>query len=104
MERPKTTLHVSLLAKEFHARIRKTLTPSELQHVDKVNDAQQSSSTCATHDYIDANEEMMIAFINVMDRNTIDLVDKDVLLWNMAWELAQYNGFTKDWDDRPRAG
>ena len=104
MERPQTTLTISLLAKNFHTRIREVLTPAELQHVDKANDAMCSPSTCATHDYVDANEEMLCSFYDIMDREMDFFNEDDLMLWNMAWILAICNGFTKDWDDRPRAG
>jgi len=104
MENPQTTLTLVLLAKEFHRIVRKELVPSELQFVDKVNEAVLDASTCATHDYTDANMLMSEAFTNVVNRDVNYESDDDVLLWNMAWGLAQCNGFTKDWDDRPRPG
>lgn len=108
MERPKTTLHVSVLAKEFHRLVREALGRDELASIDERNNTVgYAEACCATHEFVDTNMVMDEAFTNVMGRSLIGehgVDDDDLLLWNTAWGLAKCNGFSVDWDDRPRAG
>lgn len=104
MDRPQTTLHVSLIAKEFHRLIREELPQKHvLAQIDGLNE-DHGDDTCATHDFCDANMPMATAFEEVMDRELDCASEDDTTLWNMAWGLAKCNGFSKYWDDRPRAG
>lgn len=104
MERPQTTLTASLLAKDFHRRIREALAPDELVLVDATNEEVNDENQCATHDHTDANVIMEDAFFSVTRRAADWRNEYDVVLWNLAWGLAVCNGFSKDWDDRPRPG
>lgn len=103
MERPQTTLHVSLLAKAFHLRVSEILDADELASIDQVNRV-FDEKFCATNDHLDANEVMAEAWEDAIDHPLDFESEDDMRLWDMAWGLAICNGFSKDWDDRPRPG
>lgn len=63
--------------------------------------AQGNDSTCATHNFCDANMVMDEAFHNVLGRGmylidedaTEAQKDSDTELWNSAWTMAKHAGF-----------
>lgn len=98
---------VTKLAREFAAIIRYWLTPTELAKVNADNRAAgYSSSTCATHDYCDANQAM----IDAMEKLGIEWIfapedddpefdaklaakDEQGQLMDAAWDMAKKNDF-----------
>ena len=44
--------------------------------------------SCASHDHIDANEIMEIAFERIVGRPTDAASDADAALWSAAWRAA----------------
>ena len=51
------------------------------------------STTCASHDFCDANEVMAKAFKTVMGREINLQSDYDKWIWGMAWTLAKNSAF-----------
>lgn len=89
------------LADEFTKVIREWLTPAELVEVDARNagrrDAAGNVRSCATHDFIDANEAMDTAYRAYWNRDDleVDFANEDVLEEvNAAWILASTRGFS----------
>lgn len=91
------------LAREFHARVRKALTPDRLKRVDAQNRSPDfPDGCCATHDFTDANVLMDEAFIKVFERapeldEDAEGGRADVALWEAAWDKARAVGFAKEW-------
>ncbi len=87
-------IHVEL-ARRFHAIVRRDLA-EHLEAIDEENRT-AAESTCATHDYLDANmlmdEAFTAAFGHDMDADNED----DAATWNAAWDLAVEHGFSKEW-------
>ncbi len=83
---------VTALARAFARGLRRDLTPALLAEIDAAN-AAASDDTCASHDYVDANEVMDGAFAAVMGRAFNGDRDDDCALWNAAWAEAKATGF-----------
>ena len=58
--------------------------------------------TCATHDYIDANEVMAEAFKAVVGHEPEVTNQEDCYLFNTAWRRAKEGGFMHDWVESGR--
>ena len=99
------------LAKTFHASIRSSLTGAQLEEADRKNDATRRAgeTSCRTHDYMDANVNMIEAFTDVFERAPFeddegnDLSeddprhDTDTEMLNAAWTIASEAGFNRSW-------
>lgn len=84
------------LAKEFARLIRRDLTAKELSKVNRIN--AKEKDYCASHKFIDSNMTMDEAFQNILKRSPDiggDTEDsqKDIDLWNAAWQLAVDSSF-----------
>lgn len=89
------------IADQFKTTIREWLTSDQLIEVDRRNNA-RADSTCATHDFCDANMAMLAA-IQVLTKESEDeacdrllsLTNDDPLLdtVNDGWTLAKVEGF-----------
>lgn len=51
------------------------------------------SNACPSHDHCDANEVMDKAFVAIVGREMDCESDKDIALWNAAWNLARANQY-----------
>jgi hypothetical protein len=78
---------IQALARAFSARLRKELTPEQMDEVVARNDAEPNPNVCHSHDFCDANETMREA---MRDAN-VDPTDDD--LWDKAWNEAKLYGF-----------
>lgn len=80
---------VEALAKEFQAILEGWLSPEERSEVARRNrEALAGSDCCATHDYCDANEAMMLAFQNLQEEFESD---EGCAYWNEAWAKFKDN-------------
>lgn len=85
------------LAREFSARVRDELA-NELPEIlarNRALRAEGGRSSCATHDFCDANMLMADAFLAVTGREPDCESDADAALWSDAWDLAaryEFNG------------
>jgi hypothetical protein len=86
---------IQCLAGAFADVVHEWTTPEELAEIKRRNATEQYGSTsCATHDFFDANMAMDQAFRSTMGR-TIDLdSDEDIDLWNAAWDMAKKGWLT----------
>lgn len=82
------------LANEFSKLLSYELSDIELCEVIAKNDTPEyGEGICASHDYLDANEIMSLAFLNVAGKE-IDLQNQsDIDLWSESWDLAKQNKF-----------
>lgn len=81
------------LAGTFAAVLREWLTPEQLAEIDRINAESTSKGdtlVCATHDYCDANEAMLLALERHGVEYSADLHDTI----NLAWEIAKARGFS----------
>lgn len=91
------TTEVTRLADEFAKLLRRDLRPHEWAEMCAKNAAAPDAGWCASHDYLDANETMMEAFLAVTGREIHqDKEDGEVYqdpadleLWNAAWADAR---------------
>lgn len=91
-----TEANIRLVADTFKKCVQERLSPVDLVEIDAIN-RHHNDSSCATHDYFDANCAMIDAFerLNMdiglgreegMPQETADLI-------NAAWDLAKHEGF-----------
>ena len=83
-----------LLADEFSQRVRDHLSPEQMQQV-LTRNLSGNPSVCATHDFVDANELMAQAFVQVMGREPEASSSLDAELWNCAWSIAKNANFAR---------
>lgn len=75
------------LASTFARLLAEALGTKTMREVVRRN-AARNDTTCASHDFCDANEVMAEAFSKTVGRE-IDLEsDADTSLWNAAWDIA----------------
>lgn len=86
------TLVPIYLANAFSRNIRATLSPSQLRLTIKRNRFNKDSS-CATHDFCDANEMMAQAFNQIVGREISVQDGQDMCCVNTAWDIAKTNEF-----------
>lgn len=87
-----TASRAELLAHAFTVRLRDNLTAEEMEEVRVRNrDLYDGTDVCATHDFLDANEVMAVAFKDVVGRDSED--GEDAQLWNTAWDIAKSREF-----------
>lgn len=85
---------ISVLAHAFSKVLKEWLTAEEMETVIKRNNSHHySDMVCASHDFCDANMAMNKAFNRVLRRNALVHSDKDITLWNSAWNVAKENNF-----------
>jgi hypothetical protein len=70
------------IASEFRERLRAALPPAALTEIDCRNAG--ADATCASHDFLDANEIMDAAFADVVRRALNSDSGADAKLWNDA--------------------
>ena len=83
------------IAIAFSREIRDCTTESQLAEINRRNASEEWG--CATHDFMDANEQMHAAFIRATGRDPLGehgMTDSDIRLWNEAWEIARAARFT----------
>lgn len=80
------------LAEVFALTLYHDLSQAELATVIETN-LTNEASICATHDFLDANMNMHLAFRIIMGRRTT-MSDKDNSLWSDAWGIAKLNHFS----------
>lgn len=91
---------VAFLAGQFADVIHDWTTPEQFEEIKKRN-RERRDLTCATHDFVDANEAMAQAFKQAFGRDpwmAIDLeagqcteveLQADADMWNAAWNQAK---------------
>ena len=85
------------LAKRFAEKVQATYTNEEMVEVIKLNAEETNPDVCHTHDFYDANELMLIAYLEVhclpldsdIDFSSVELADE----WNLAWNIAKAANF-----------
>ena len=81
------------LAVEFIRVVRSQLTPEEINDVVRKNRTEEYIGCCATHDYVDANELMNTAYVNLTG-NDIDTGNSmNLIFTGRAWDMAKAAGF-----------
>jgi len=84
---------VDRLANNFIEVIREWLTPEQCREVDQRNRAEVDANICHTHDFMDANQAMEQAYVNMWGEEP-DLSAEGVMDdWGDAWMLAKARGF-----------
>ncbi|WP_339803423.1 hypothetical protein [uncultured Marinobacter sp.] len=94
------------IANEFSRILRSWLTPDVMENVIDLNQSEDDSHVCHSHDFCDANEAMSAAFERAVGRPSwlpsqvdeglctdVD-VTTDMDLWNSAWDIAKDTAFT----------
>ena len=86
-----------VLALTFSHVLKNWLQPAELIKIIELNDG-ETSNACYTHDFCDANQAMIDAFMKVFNRTPkmqfeydVDIYDVDII--NAAWEMAKKERF-----------
>lgn len=99
---------IAALGERFIAELKRALTSREFKEVVRRNATPEyeNSSSCASHDFCDANMVMEAAFIAVMGREpsfglgtfseSSAEEEADAALWNEAWEWATEHGLRKN--------
>lgn len=94
---------IVLLAQEFSHELQGELSHNIFKVIDR-NRHEPHSTSCHSHDFLDANEVMAKAFKSVMGRE-IDLQsDFDKWIWGLAWGHAKVNAFFIPKDELPPVG
>ena len=75
------------LGKRFVTLLEESVTPEQFEQIRTLNDARRPG-TCASHDYIDANEVMSDAFTEVIGHPADPGSASDSRLWSLAWDWA----------------
>jgi len=83
------------IAAAFSRILRDTLTKDEMDEVIERNRSLINTSSCASHDFCDANELMAEAFTEIGIDFDIDN-DEQRLLWNAAWDIALRSDFATE--------
>ena len=86
-----------MLAERFAAILRDELGPKTFAEIKRRNETDPAYATsCASHDFCDANMVMDAAFRDVLGRGPVmdeegrdAEEDADIALWNAAWEFAR---------------
>lgn len=95
------TITARQFADQFKTTIREWLTAEQLAEVDRRNNA-RADSTCATHDFCDANMAMLEAVVTLTKLTEDEACDRLVCLTNDdplldavndGWTLAKVEGF-----------
>ena len=79
--------HVAEIGKRFVTLLEESVTPEQFQEIRTRNDT-YPAGTCASHDFIDANEVMSDAFAEVVGRLANPADNADSALWSDAWNWA----------------
>ena len=88
----RNALTIERVAREFATILREWATDEQWQTMRIDNSRRKGTpldNTCASHDYCDANEAMMMAFERVTGREPSLQSDDDTRLWNAAWRSAK---------------
>lgn len=97
------TSGVLKLAQAFVRQLRDNLSLGEFIEVRKSNARAPyaNSNSCASHDFIDANEVMASAFHEVFRRDPDLDSGSDTVLWSKAWDIAKKQYLTDTPDETP---
>jgi hypothetical protein len=87
-----TASTVTKLAAAFTRGLRNNLNTATLAAIDAEN-AARGDDSCASHDYLDANDVMADAFAAVMGRASKASSSADAELINAAWSTAKATGY-----------
>lgn len=86
---------IRLLAINFSRLLRQSLKPEQMDIINSMN-SHSKDTTCATHDYLDANVVMDNAFKMTFSREPniqLETNGGDLRLWNDAWTFAKISEF-----------
>lgn len=83
---------VDAIAEKFSELVRLAL-GTDIDDVIRRNREEPDGSTCASHDFCDAQLLMAWAFDEVLDRGCYPDSETDAELWRAAWKRAQTTGF-----------
>lgn len=83
------------IAKEFSQYIRWWLSGEELTKVIARNKTPKYKGLCATHDFCDGNDAMLLGFQKIMGRDPDVSAEgnEDMKLMEKAWDIAKENNF-----------
>ena len=95
-----TTNTVAALARAFTVGLRNQLSEKVLAEIDAEN-AARGDNSCASHDWLDANEVMADAFAAVTGHAPSARSDADAGLMNAAWGRAKAAGYAGLAEGRP---
>jgi hypothetical protein len=87
-----TTDTVAALARAFAVGLRNQLSAKVLAAIDAEN-AARGDNSCASHDWLDANEVMANAFAAVTGHAPSPSSSEDCELMNAAWGRAKATGY-----------
>ena len=82
------------IGEAFFAYLRMELNSDEMAKVRARNATSAYANCCASHDFLDANEVMLVAFQDITGRDPAFLdgegvwADADLALWSAAWDYA----------------
>ena len=85
----------SNIGEVFAYYLKAALSDDEMSFVRARNATPMYADCCASHDYLDANEVMLTAFVEIMGRDPAFLTDggaeaeADCALWDAAWDHAR---------------
>lgn len=91
------------LSNNFSEIINQWFTPEQLEEVNRLNQTDEYSNCCATHDFFDTNEAMAEAFIKTFGKPFTFYNDEepetekqneiDTNYFNAAWDMSKGNFF-----------
>ncbi|RWA45692.1 hypothetical protein AU476_01265 [Cupriavidus sp. UYMSc13B] len=88
-------MQAKTIAAAFSRMLRESLTNAEMEEVIVRNRSLINTTSCASHDFCDANELMAEAFTEVGIDFDVDN-DEQRLLWNAAWDIAMRAEFATE--------
>lgn len=91
----------AIIGEQFAAIIREVTTPAELAQIKVTNRGHIGDGICATHDIMDANEQMADAFQRLGQKDAFAIGHDDeaaheaaCILWGKAWDYAKAKHLT----------
>jgi hypothetical protein len=93
---PTTKVTPDALAAAFCRELSKAITAEQLAEVVARNAGESSESVCHSHDFCDANEVMLDAWLSLdPDADVSDITggDEQHKIWGEAWAIAKAGNF-----------
>jgi len=88
LRQPTIAAIVTKMADTFTDLLRSELSVDEFREMQVRNTAETSRGVCHSHDFLDANALMEIAFIETTGRDNDCGNEADAAIWSAAWEEA----------------
>lgn len=81
---------LALLAGAFVTRLRQETTPEQFAEIIRRNAAEPNEDVCHSHDFVDANMTMLMAWQATFGGAEFDMNSDDHIgVWNHAWQIAK---------------